>query len=712
MPTKKLKFNIQRPNVKTLKVRLNKFQSFETPIGIDDNPHSRQELIKLLNTPFSPLKYTPKNDFYSYINNEWIDKKTKIIKKVDKYYVQIDSFRIVQETVYYQLMDMVKEYTKTNHSKQSKLINNVYKSFISLDHKMAQMHVDKTVDDINKYIDGDNMLGLLAYVNNNEVVSFGCPISWGVRPDEKNAAKFISYISAPQLPLYDYNLYTEYPWDKPSDKKYKKYIKKEYLKYIDELFDSCLGKNHGFKSIDIFNIEVQLLDASGCTKAVKVDNDDYYNKVTAEESLTKYKFDWNAFAKALGFKSVPKTFIVTSLNYFKCGMELLLKNWKTPEWKGYWIYIYLKQIVRFSSKWWPIHYNFFAKTTQGQSAPFYPDIYPVFGVSVCFNKFLTDQYIEKNRQQEVIDFVQTLGDDLKIVFMRIINRNKWLSQSTKKYALLKLKHLKFMIGSPEVTNDPLLSYIDNDPWGNLLKISEWRAQNQIRLEGKDVVDISIVDWAQTPFKLVSQQSYVVNAFYTPTQNSIYIPQAYMQRPFVDLNERGIEYNLAFIGYTLGHEMSHSLDNTGSKYDYKGNLHNWWTPHDRKIFNTKVKDIIKQYETFASYDGLKMDASGGVGEDMADISGLAICMEYLRDYQIANYEIVPIQALSFKKFFVHIAVQSRQKVYKAAIKSQLAINPHPLDKYRTNCPLARLELFKSIYNVKKGDKMYWNSPPIW
>jgi predicted metalloendopeptidase len=89
------------------------------------------------------------------------------------------------------------------------------------------------------------------------------------------------------------------------------------------------------------------------------------------------------------------------------------------------------------------------------------------------------------------------------------------------------------------------------------------------------------------------------------------------------------------------------------------------------------------------------------------------MEYLRDYQIANYEIVPIQALSFKKFFVHIAVQSRQKVYKAAIKSQLAINPHPLDKYRTNCPLARLELFRSLYNVKKKDQMYWSSTDtIW
>ena len=37
----------------------------------------------------------------------------------------------------------------------------------------------------------------------------------------------------------------------------------------------------------------------------------------------------------------------------------------------------------------------------------------------------------------------------------------------------------------------------------------------------------------------------------------------------------------------------------------------------------------------------------------------------------------------------------------------------MDKYRTNCPLARLELFRSLYNIKKNDKMYWESTDtIW
>ena len=86
-------------------------------------------------------------------------------------------------------------------------------------------------------------------------------------------------------------------------------------------------------------------------------------------------------------------------------------------------------------------------------------------------------------------------------------------------------------------------------------------------------------------KMIGKQSYIVNAYYTPTENSIYIPLAYLQKPFIDLEERGIEYNLAHIGYTLGHEMSHCLDDLGSKYDEKGNLHKFTTtvrtPFDHK-----------------------------------------------------------------------------------------------------------------------------------
>ena len=79
----------------------------------------------------------------------------------------------------------------------------------------------------------------------------------------------------------------------------------------------------------------------------------------------------------------------------------------------------------------------------------------------------------------------------------------------------------------------------------------------------------------------------------------------------------------------------------------------------------------------------------------------------------NNDILPIVDLSFKIFFVYFALQQRQKISKRALKIQLLTNPHPLDKYRCNVPLSRLELFRAMYNVKKGDKMWWHSTDkIW
>jgi predicted metalloendopeptidase len=302
-----------------------------------------------------------------------------------------------------------------------------------------------------------------------------------------------------------------------------------------------------------------------------------------------------------------------------------------------------------------------------------------------------------------------IAEDLKIVFMRIIRRNSWLEPKTKKKAIKKLEALKLVVGSPEILHeDPLLDYTDDDPWGNLLKFNKWRHEQALELVDKPVIDIPTMDWTQIPPKFVGTQAYIVNAYYTPSRNDIYVPLAYVQKPFVDLDERGLEYNLSRVGFTIAHELSHSLDDLGSKYDENGVLYDWWTEKDKIEFLRIQKDIIKQYEVFASYDGIEFDAEPSIGENLADISGLAICQEYLRDFQLKNQDVLPIQSLSFEAFFIFFAINSRQKISKKAILAQLKTNPHPLDKYRCNVPLSRTLVFRAIYKVEKGDKMWWHS----
>lgn len=667
-----------------------------------------KKIIELFKIPFAPSNITPRTDYYNYINTRWIESIS--LDKKANYIVQVDSFRIVQYNVYNQLEELIKNYIKNNNTKLSKEISNLSKSSHSLLTKAQTLiYINNHIKTYDKLCENkDNLWKFLAILNKNEITAVSSPFVFALNCDAKDSKVYRSHINMPSFSLIDINVY----FDDGTDVQYKNKIKTKFNKYVDDLFNFWFGKNHGYNVEDILDIETQLITTLNCNN--RIENTEYYNKVHKTDSKSKYGFDWQTFSKELGFKNTPDFFITPSLNYLKCCSELLINEWNKTKFRTYFIYTYIKQISRFNKDSRVILFDFFNNFIQGQEADMTIETFSIFIMSLGFNTFLTNEYLDHYANKDNIEYVKTFASDLLRIYKRIINRNTWLTYKTKQYALKKLEHLKLVIGVPDkLREDPLLSYNPNDVWENITKITKWRSDKLIQLEGKEIIDIPIIDWAQSPPKFISKQSYNVNAFYIPTENTIYIPQAYMQKPFIDLGERGIEYNLAYIGFTISHELSHSLDDTGSKYDYKGNLNDWWTPIDKKRFKEKIKDVITQYEKCAADDGINFDATDSVGESLADISAIAICEEYLQDFQDYHNDVVPIRHLSYRAFFVYVAQSSRQKISKKAINAQLKTNPHPLEKYRVNVPLSRLKLFIATYGIKKGDKMWWpRQDTIW
>jgi predicted metalloendopeptidase len=656
----------------------------------------------------SKVVHQIKNDYFTYANEEWM--KTKDTE--DKYYVQYDNFRIKQEEVYYKLIDYVKTYIKENPTSEKAIaLKNVYNSLKDDTRKAMYKHVEAVLSELERYVTGDDMYGLLAMINSNETISWCSPIRWNMIPDEKNVKQYINHMNFGQLGLYDVMIYFDLETDDHETKLYKKKVKREYFHYIGEVFKACLGaRAHKYNPQDIWDVETEILMAMGCTGTHK-SSADQYNKVSAHELETTYAFDWPTFTKKMGYKSTPAHSIVGNLNGFGCMVKLLKEKWNTPKWQTFWAFIQFKQMIRFEDSLRSIHYNFYNHFLEGQTARMPSEIYPIFGLSLLFNTFLSEQYVEHNYNPLYVNYVNHLSSDLKELFIKKIEVNTWLSPSTKKSALLKLHKLVIMVGKPDqLRYDPLFKYVDNDPLVNVGMLVNWKHKKSVALEGKPVIDLPEFDW--NVFKLVGTQCYTVNAYYRPNSNSIYVPLAYLQKPFIDLEERGLEYNLVYIGYTLGHELSHALDNTGSKYDAYGNLHNWWTEADHTAFKEKIANVKIQYETFAKRDGIDFNADMSIGEDLADISGMALVEAYLLDNQIINNENSKIKKMNLAKLYLNMAIQAQQKISKKAIKAQLKINPHPLAKYRVNCCLARLELFKTIYGIKKGDGMWWNNDTIW
>ena len=652
-------------------------------------------------------KVTPNSDFYNYTNYSWVSNKDRNLEISSKFYSQLDDPRIKQEEVYFKVMDIVKDLEHKN-----KEVANLRNSVLNRSEKDALHHIIEATEKINEFVKNDDLYGLLAYANMNEIVKPNSPIFWNIMPDLKHPEIIRNYINIPPANYGGLDqLITIFDTDDAATIKRKKEFKVKFFEYLQELFDTIYGKDtHKLDSEAMLQVNYEILNA---IKNHDVKEELFHNVVTKSESVSKLGFDWSKFALALGYKHVPDFFISDSLSYVKTIMDIINAKWKTPAWISWWKYLFVKNISRFHKGISHIYFNFSRTYIQGITAHMPTEIGPIFIMSLGFDKAISEEFVKRYRSQKVIDYVNNMAEIIRSIFIKKIKRNTWLSPKTKAAALMKLEHMKFVIGDTAkgLHDDPKIKYSPTDPWGNLEKIYAYRLQKYIELDGKSsaLLNFPYVDLKN--IRLTGRQIYIVNAFYTPTKNDIYIPLAYLQKPFVDLDERGVEYNLAYIGFTLGHELAHSLDNTGSKFDHTGKLENWWSPRDFKIYNRKLDDIKKQYVLFAKRDGEVLDPNLSIGENCADIIGVSLCEEYLQDFQLKNDDVVSIKYLSFKGYYNYVAIQMRQVISKKALKAQMGTNPHPPDKYRVNVPLSRLKIFKSIYNIKKTDNMYWNNEDV-
>ena len=687
-------------------IKTNK-ESIDTQKSLEDEFDNIEKIEK-------ENKLDAKKDFYTYVNFAWMKKQNIVMNYKNYYFIKLDNFRFVQNTVNYRIIHLANEYCNNNSNPVSKKVKNVLESMKleNLTFDKIKIHVDNMKKNYESYVAKDDLIGYLSEINKCEIISWGCPISWEICQDEKDAVNTRSHIQSPDLSFYDYDLYITGHDNNKYTKQFKENFADKFCEFVMELYDKMLGKGHGLNPRDVIACEIDMLNSMECNMGG--DSPDFYNVVTIEESKKKYRFDWEKFAEGVGYKKAPRTYITGSISYLSCVMNKLHAGWKTPKWKAYWYYMYLRQLCMYSKETHRMRFNFFKKFAKGQQGMLPNELFPLFALSYCFNTLLARLYVEKYVNSQAVYLANTLGNDLRNVFIRIIQENMWLQPATKLEAIKKLSTISIETVYPKYLIEDFVVDLPNmDAYGIMYAQSQARREYLISHDGGHYVELPTVNFTVNGgLALSGTQPYIVNAFYNATKNNIYVPAAILQEPFITLNLKGLEYNLAHIGYTFGHELSHCLDNTGRLFDHKGNMRNWWMPEDAKIFESKVKNVIKQYELFASWDGIKMNAASMVGESMADISGIEICVNYLNNYLVATGAPEKIKEVALREFFIYIAFQWREAIYKQSINFNIKTNPHPLVKYRTNCPMSRLAIFKKIYNIKKGDRMHWDNDTIW
>ena len=303
-------------------------------------------------------------------------------------------------------------------------------------------------------------------------------------------------------------------------------------------------------------------------------------------------------------------------------------------------------------------------------------------------------FVQKYFPGEAKKRMDELVNNLQIAFDKRIAQLDWMSDTTKQKAKEKLSAIMKKIGYP----DQWKSYDDvtitrTDFYGNMRSIAKHDYKESIAKIGKPV---DKTEWQMT--------APTVNAYYNPTFNEIVFPAGILQFPFFELKaDDAINYGA--IGMVIGHEMTHGFDDQGRQYDAQGNLTDWWTKTDAEKFTAKAKGVIDQYNAYTVLDSLHVNGALTLGENLADIGGLAIAYDAFKLTQQGKGAEKIDGFTPDQRFFLGYAQVWRLVDRPESMRTRITTDTHSPEEFRVNGPLANFEPFYQAFGVTEKHRLY-------
>jgi putative endopeptidase len=528
---------------------------------------------------------------------------------------------------------------------------------------------------------------LVEYLSHLQVLGINNPVAIAIQPDAKRPDVYTVYADQAGLGMPDRDYYLS------DDAKFAT-MREKYLAYVATLLKT-IGTPGAITdhARAVMALETRLAKAQWPNVDLR-NVDKIYNPfdLAGAGKLTP-AIDWPTYLELMGIAGHDSV-IIGEPSYFK-ELSAAVRDVPLAVWRNYLRVRVADEIAPYlNAAMVDLAFDFNGRTITGT-----PEIRPrwkrgLAETEASIGDMLGKAYVARHYPPTAKARMDELVANLRAAFASSIDELEWMGPETRREAHAKLDSFTVKIGYPEKWKEyPGLVIRRDDLVGNVLRAREVNHRREVRKLGQP---IDRTEWLMTP--------QTVNAYYNPLANEIVFPAAILQPPFFDMTADDA-VNYGGIGAVIGHEISHGFDDQGRKFDGKGMLRDWWTEEDNGRFQARAGALVSQYSAFSPLPGLNVNGELTLGENIGDLSGVAVAY---KAYRIALGGATPPVIDGFtgdQRFFLGFGQIWARKYRDDELRKRLLTDPHSPAEYRCNGVVRNMTQFATAFDVKPGDKLY-------
>ena len=303
-------------------------------------------------------------------------------------------------------------------------------------------------------------------------------------------------------------------------------------------------------------------------------------------------------------------------------------------------------------------------------------------------------------------YVNKMCEEFREKFIERIDNNTWMSESSKKAAKIKAEKIVFVCGYPEASTIPDITYTASSESSFVNKYMD--LYKQAFIEWFRAFYSAENEKEKLSFVMVFEQDlFDAQATYNEEKNSVEILPTNLIDPICNTSYADA-YNYAVIGATtIGHELCHAFDASGSQRDEYGETKDWWAVSDKLNYEEKKDEMSRLFSMFTTPESAtSLDGANTLTENMADYGGICVAYDLFVEKKIAEgfggEKLREQKKMFFQSFAIAWSTLQEDKEMVALIESQDIHAPYC---FRTNGNACQIDDWYDLYEVQKGDRYY-------